>query len=40
MFGEDFVFVRDTRIGRACVCRECGHRGAIIHLVANTKPSG
>jgi len=39
-FGEDYVFVGDTRIAAACVCKQCGHRGATITLHPNTKVTG
>jgi hypothetical protein len=39
-FGAGHVFVGDDRIERACVCKQCGHKGAKITVIANTKPTG
>lgn len=36
-YGEDYVFINETRIARACKCW-CGHKGAKITMVANTTP--
>lgn len=38
-FGEDYVFINETRIGAACVCRKCGHRGATLRLHPAGGPS-
>lgn len=27
--GEDFVYIDDKSIGRAAVCKRCGHKGAL-----------
>lgn len=37
-FGADYVFVGDKRIGAACVCKVCGHRGAQISVVPDSRP--
>lgn len=39
-FGEDYVFINETRIGAACVCKKCGHVGASLRLISNTKTRG
>lgn len=36
-YGEDYVFINETRIARACKCW-CGQRGAKLTVLANTKP--
>lgn len=38
-FGEDYVFINETRIGAACVCKKCGHRGATLTLHPIDGPS-
>lgn len=35
--GEDFVYINDKSIGRAAVCKRCGHKGALLTVTANTK---
>lgn len=35
--GESFVYINDTTIGRAAVCKRCGHKGAFLTVIANTK---
>lgn len=37
-FGADYVYINDTRIERSLVCSKCGHRGAHITVIANTRP--
>jgi len=39
-YGEDFVHVGSDVIASACVCRKCGHRGATLTVMANTKIGG
>ena len=36
-FGPDYVFINDKRIGPACVCQRCGHKGAKLTVTANLK---
>lgn len=31
-FGPDYVIVGERRIGAACVCSACGHKGAAITI--------
>ncbi len=38
-FGADYIFIGDRRIGAACVCKVCGHRGARVMLAPDTRPS-
>lgn len=37
-YGPDYTIINETRIARACKCEACGHKGAIINLIANTTP--
>lgn len=39
-YGQDYDVIRETRIAAACKCERCGHKGAIIHRIANTTPTG
>lgn len=39
-FGPDYEMINETRIAAACKCERCGHKGAAIHLVANSRPRG
>jgi hypothetical protein len=39
-YGADYEMTGETRIASACKCERCGHRGAVVHLIANSKPTG
>lgn len=39
-FGPDYCVINETRIAAACRCDRCGHKGAIIHRMANVRPNG
>jgi len=39
-FGTDYEVVNERRIAVACKCDRCGHKGAVVHMVANSTPSG
>jgi hypothetical protein len=39
-YGEDYVYINDRRIAAACICQKCGHRGAKVNVVANTRAGG
>jgi hypothetical protein len=40
-YGADWSYIgRLDQIGRLCVCKECGHRGAHLILIPNTQPRG
>lgn len=36
-YGPDYEAINETRIAKACKCARCGHKGAIIHRIANKK---
>lgn len=40
VYGPDYDLINETRIAKACKCKACGHKGVVIHLVANSKPTG
>lgn len=39
-YGPEYDVIGETRIAAACKCERCGHKGAIIHRIANTTPTG
>lgn len=38
--GPDYSIINETRIGAACRCEACKHKGAAIHRIANSTPRG
>lgn len=39
-YGADYDIINETLIASACKCAQCGYRGAVIHLIANSTPIG
>lgn len=37
-FGPNYSIINEKRIASALKCEKCGHKGAIIHRLANTTP--
>jgi hypothetical protein len=37
-FGPDYSIINEKRIAAALKCEICGHKGAIIHRIANQTP--
>jgi hypothetical protein len=37
-FGPDYEMLNETRIGKACRCKACGHLGAAIYIMPDTSP--
>jgi hypothetical protein len=37
-YGAGYNIINETRIAAACKCEKCGHKGAVIHIAANTTP--
>ena len=39
-FGADYDYINETLIAASCVCRKCGHKGAKVNVVADSRPVG